>query len=105
MTRILVTGADGGIGRAAVRHLLDRGYAVTALSTAFEHPCPADRVVVGDARSAEDVGRGLEDADAVVHLAAIPHPDLGTPLEVYATNTTRSAGQGCSNAVDSAVTA
>lgn len=88
MTRVLVTGADGGIGRATVRHLLGRGYEVTALSTAFEHPCPADRTVVGDARSPEDVSRGLEDAGAVVHLAAIPHPDLGTPLEVYATNTT-----------------
>ncbi|SDF21314.1 Nucleoside-diphosphate-sugar epimerase [Cellulosimicrobium cellulans] len=88
MTRALVTGADGGIGRATVHHLLGQGYEVTALSTAFEHPCHADRAIVGDARSPEDVSRGLEDADAVVHLAAIPHPDLGTPLEVYATNTT-----------------
>ncbi|PTU55031.1 NAD(P)-dependent oxidoreductase [Sphaerisporangium cinnabarinum] len=88
MTRVLVTGADGGIGRATVHHLLGQGYEVTALSTAFEHPCHADRAIVGDARAPEDVSRGLEDADAVVHLAAIPHPDLGTPLEVYATNTT-----------------
>ena len=55
MTRILVTGADGGIGRATVRHLLDRGYAVTALSTAFEE--------VAHRRAADAaVGTGDEDA-------------------------------------------
>ncbi|MBD8080059.1 NAD-dependent epimerase/dehydratase family protein [Cellulosimicrobium arenosum] len=88
MTRVLVTGADGTIGRETVRHLVALGFAVTALSRSFEHPCVADRIVTGDARSPEDVGRGLEGADGVVHLAAIPHPRLGTPLEVYATNTT-----------------
>ncbi|MBD5784560.1 NAD(P)-dependent oxidoreductase [Cellulosimicrobium terreum] len=88
MTRVLVTGADGTIGRATVLHLLATGFDVTALSREIAHDCPADRVIEGDARSPEDVGRGLDDADAVVHLAAIPHPNLGTPLEVYATNTT-----------------
>jgi nucleoside-diphosphate-sugar epimerase len=84
--RILVTGADGSIGRAAVSGLVDAGYGVTGLSLRYDHPCAADRQLVGDARSPEDVGAALDDVDAVLHLAAIPHPSLGTPEEVFENN-------------------
>ncbi|MFF9563874.1 NAD-dependent epimerase/dehydratase family protein [Leifsonia sp. NPDC014704] len=85
-SRVLVTGADGSIGRATTERLLDRGVAVTALSLAFDAASPADRVVVGDARDEDVVARALEGVDAVVHLAAIPHPSLGTPSVVFGTN-------------------
>jgi nucleoside-diphosphate-sugar epimerase len=83
---VLVTGADGSIGRAAVTGLLDAGYAVTGLSLRYAHVCAADRRLVGDARSPVDVAAALDGADAVLHLAAIPHPSLGTPEEVFANN-------------------
>jgi nucleoside-diphosphate-sugar epimerase len=84
--RALVTGADGTIGRATTERLVSLGIAVTALSLAFDGDSAADRVIVGDARDAKVVARALEGADAVVHLAAIPHPSLGTPETVFGTN-------------------
>ncbi|MGW7685245.1 NAD-dependent epimerase/dehydratase family protein [Kribbella sp. NPDC054772] len=86
MKRVLVTGADGSIGRAAVDGLQAAGYDVTGLSLRYDHASTADRSLVGDARSADDVSAALADADAVLHLAAIPHPSLGTPEEVFENN-------------------
>lgn len=85
--RVLVTGADGLIGRAAVARLLDVGYDVSALSLRWSRPSPADRVFTGDAADEALLGRALEDVDSIVHMAAIPHPDLGTPREVFVGNT------------------
>jgi nucleoside-diphosphate-sugar epimerase len=84
--RVLVTGADGSIGRAAVSGLRAAGYGVTGLSLRYDHASTADRAVVGDARSAADVTAALDGVDAVLHLAAIPHPSLGTPEEVFENN-------------------
>ncbi|WP_348786448.1 NAD(P)-dependent oxidoreductase [Leifsonia sp. NPDC080035] len=84
--RVLVTGADGSIGRATTERLIGLGVAVTALSLDFAADSPADRVIVGDARDEATVAGALEGADAVVHLAAIPHPSLGTPAVVFGTN-------------------
>ncbi|HEY3558497.1 MAG TPA: NAD(P)-dependent oxidoreductase [Kribbella sp.] len=86
MKRVLVTGADGSIGRAAVSGLQQAGYDVTGLSLRYDHTSTADRAVVGDARSAADVSAALDGVDAVLHLAAIPHPSLGTPEEVFENN-------------------
>jgi nucleoside-diphosphate-sugar epimerase len=84
--RVLLTGASGRIGTVAAVRLREAGASVTALSIE-ERPRPeADRVVVGDTRSPEDVAAALEGADLVVHLAAIAHPDMAPPHEVYATN-------------------
>jgi nucleoside-diphosphate-sugar epimerase len=88
MTRILVTGADGSIGRATTEGLSDAGYAVTGLDLRYRQPNRADRALTGDACSPDDVAAALDEADAVIHLAAIPHPSLGTPYEVFRTNAT-----------------
>jgi nucleoside-diphosphate-sugar epimerase len=84
--RVLVTGASGEIGSATTAYLARHGIAVTALSLAPPFPPAADRVIVGDATSSADVASALDDVDAVVHLAAIPHPTLGSPYEVFRTN-------------------
>lgn len=86
MRRVLVTGADGSIGRAAVTGLREAGYDVTGLSLRYDHASTADRPLIGDARSTVDVAAALDGVDAVVHLAAIPHPSLGTPEEVFENN-------------------
>lgn len=85
--RVLVTGADGLIGRATVAALLAEGIAVTAFALDWRRPSPADRTVTGDATEEADIAAALEGADAVVHLAAIPHRDLAPPYQVYRTNT------------------
>lgn len=87
MTRVLVTGADGQIGRAVTSRLLAEGYEVTALSLDYTADHPADRVLTGDTTSVADVARAMQGADAVAHFAAIPHPSLGTPYEVFRVNT------------------
>jgi nucleoside-diphosphate-sugar epimerase len=81
-----VTGAAGRIGRATTQLLNDRGIAVTALAIQYDQPLEADRVLVGDTTDPVAVAESLEGADAVVHLAAIPHRDAGKPFDVYRTN-------------------
>jgi nucleoside-diphosphate-sugar epimerase len=88
VTRVLVTGADGSIGRAATTGLTQAGYDVTGLALRYDHSSTADRPLIGDARSPVDVAAALDDVDAVLHLAAIPHPSLGTPEEVFDNNVT-----------------
>jgi nucleoside-diphosphate-sugar epimerase len=85
--RVLVSGAAGLIGRAVTDDLLARGVGVTALVLSDPGDLAADRVVVGDATDPGTVRAGLADADAVVHLAALPSPNHGTPLEVFGGNT------------------
>lgn len=85
--RVLVTGADGLIGRAVTERLLAAGMAVTALSPGWSSPTQADRRVLGSAADADLMDTAMADVTAVAHLGAIPHPSLGTPLEVFSNNT------------------
>jgi len=109
---VLVTGAAGRIGSEAVRYLRSLGIAVTALSNVRSADVEAERFVLGDAADDSQLASllgehgGLPPVDAVVHLAALPHPGSGTPLEVYRTNVvttfnvlTKAAEAGIANAV------
>jgi nucleoside-diphosphate-sugar epimerase len=86
--RVLVTGAGGEIGSATTTYLEEHGIRVTGLSLSAPERTAASTLIIGDATSPTDVASALEGVDAVVHLAAIPHPSLGTPFEVYRTNVT-----------------
>jgi nucleoside-diphosphate-sugar epimerase len=89
---VLVTGAAGNIGSAVVRDFRARGIAVTAVSNREREDLEAERFVLGDAADesllAGLLGRppGLPPVDAVVHMAALKNPDMGTPMEIYRTN-------------------
>jgi dihydroflavonol-4-reductase len=77
--KYLVTGATGLIGNNVVRHLLDTGVEVRALSRTGAD-CPPLRdlpieVVEGDVRDAAAVNRAVQGADVVVHSAA--HVQVG----------------------------
>lgn len=87
MTRVLVTGAAGLIGRAFLARCADADVPVTALVLDDPGDLKADRVVIGDAGNPETVRLALRDADALVHLAAIPTPKELPPAEVYSNNT------------------
>jgi len=90
--RVVVTGASGNIGRYVVAELGARGHDVHAIDRVAR---PAGSAVpdlawsVGDSRDPEFMTSVMADVqpDALIHLAAIPRPSLGTPLEVFATNT------------------
>lgn len=75
------------IGRFATEHLRSLGVGVTALVLEDPGDLEADRVVVGNASDREVVHDALTGVDAVVHLAALPAPSLGTPEEVFVGNT------------------
>ena len=75
MNKIVVTGGSGKAGRAVVSDLIEHGYAVLNVDVAP----PAKSLSPFLKIDLTDFGQtveALKDADAVVHLAAIPAPGL-----------------------------
>ena len=76
MTRVLITGASGFIGRAAVAELVQRGYSVRAAVRRPPTPAFAPGVEViqhPDLSHSFDWQPLLKDVDQVIHLAGIAH--------------------------------
>jgi uncharacterized protein YbjT (DUF2867 family) len=95
---VLVVGATGGSGRAAVETLAGRGHEVTAFArraSAVFGGRAGVRAVDGDATVPEDVGRAVRGQDAVVVTLGISeHPlrvrlfgSASTPLDVRSRGT------------------
>lgn len=85
MTAIAVTGGSGKAGRAVVADLADHGHDVTNIDVAASRH-PDEPTVVADLT---DFGQTLEAIgghDAVIHLAAIPAPNILTDAETFRTN-------------------
>ena len=77
--RVLVTGADGFVGRHLVPYLVAQGYGVIAASrtvTAYDHP-DVTSVPLSDLSRLFDWQPLLDQCDAVVHLAGIAHKYAG----------------------------
>jgi len=69
--KILVTGANGFVGRCLVRHLAERGHAVTGtVRREFEGFDPAIHRVI---REGQPFGSALDGVEAVVHAAGVAH--------------------------------
>nr|WP_296070977.1 NAD(P)-dependent oxidoreductase [uncultured Actinoplanes sp.] len=85
--RVLVTGAAGLVGSAVLDLLAAERITATALVLDPAPSLPVDRVVVGDACDVAVVDEALRDADAVIHLAAIPRPGNDPAEEVFGRNT------------------
>ncbi|MEV4106029.1 NAD(P)-dependent oxidoreductase [Nonomuraea sp. NPDC049695] len=88
--RVVVTGAHGKVGRAAVKALAEAGHEVTGVDLTrpvFERSEPGQpryqQAELTDAGQAFAVVRG---ADAVVHAAAIPDPTSNPPHVVFQNN-------------------
>lgn len=79
MPRILVTGADGFVGRHLIPYLVALGYTVIAASRAastFDHP-NVTAVPLPDLSKLFDWQPLLKQCDAVIHLAGIAHKYAG----------------------------
>jgi nucleoside-diphosphate-sugar epimerase len=84
-SRVLVTGAAGRLGSAVLRVLAAQGVAVVGLDRT--DPGGVDPFFTGSAADVDLVARAMVGVDAVIHLAAIPRPTLGSPEEVFVGNT------------------
>lgn len=75
LKRLLVTGANGFVGRAVVAHLSARGGPVRAGVRQARGGWPAgvEEAVMGDLSPAMDAGQALAGVDTVVHCAARAH--------------------------------
>ncbi len=101
MERVLVTGANGFIGRALVEELLKQEYAVTAFDCTpvtdplFSHPkCIA---IQGDLLQQESISRAVRGCSAVIHLASVlGNPDYQKNYQVHVTGT-RNLLAACSS--------
>lgn len=79
VSKVLVIGGAGYIGSVLCRHLLTKGYRVTALDTMLFGEAPIKdflghrnfRFIKGDCRNLSEILPALEDIDAVVHLAGL----------------------------------
>lgn len=93
--RVLVVGATGGSGRAAVEELLAHGHEVTAFA---RHPgrldlrSPRLRKQIGDATYLPDVERAVEGQDAVVVTLGV----TDNPLKVRLLRRSRTPIDVCS---------
>lgn len=94
MLRIVVFGAGGRAGRAAVEEARRRGHQVTAVvrDSAKYGQLDGDgvRLAVGDIVDAAGVGRIAEGHDAVINAAA----DLGAQPDVFFTGAARALLEG-----------
>jgi nucleoside-diphosphate-sugar epimerase len=85
MKRIAVTGGSGKAGRAVVEDLSTHGFEVTNIDVAASRH-PDEPTVIADLT---DFGQALEAIaghDTVIHLAAIPAPNVLTDAETFRTN-------------------
>jgi UDP-glucose 4-epimerase len=88
--KVLVTGAHGKVGRAAVQALLDAGHDVLGTDLTrpgFERRAEGTaRYQMADLTDAGEAFAVVRGADAVVHVAAIPEPTGNPPHVVFRTN-------------------
>ena len=88
--RVLVTGAFGRVGSAAVGCLQSRGHTVVAtdrVSPVFDASEPgAPAYIQADLTDAGAADHLVAGCDAVVHAAAIPEPRQNVPHDVFANN-------------------
>jgi nucleoside-diphosphate-sugar epimerase len=83
--RIVVTGGSGKAGRWVVKDLREHGHDV--LNVDVRHDGSAFGLcLIADLTDYGQTAEALAGANAVVHLAAIPAPELRTPAETFRIN-------------------
>ncbi|MEM1275796.1 MAG: NAD-dependent epimerase/dehydratase family protein [Pseudomonadota bacterium] len=97
MTRVLITGAGGFLGRHLVRLLTEYGNQVTAFDTSFVPPLePGAEPMIGTVTDERAVRRAIMECDAVIHCAAVTglwasNPKIFDEVNVEGTKTVLDA--------------
>lgn len=84
--KVLVTGANGFVGRTMCEQLLVRGYAVRGAVRNQVHSVEIETTPVGAIDGLTDWGKVLNGIDVVIHLAArvhVMHDDAPDPLKEF----------------------
>lgn len=88
MERVLVTGANGFVGKAACHILLKNEYAVRGAVRSYESikylPDGVEPCVIGEIGPDTDWEKALNDVDAIVHLAGRAHVMKETVADSFA---------------------
>lgn len=94
MTRVVVTGGSGKLGRVCVEDLLGHGYEVLNVDTVpppANESCPFVQADLTDFGQAFEIMAGVDDRlgeiEALVHLAAIPAPGKQPNAVTFKVNT------------------
>ena len=82
---ILVTGAAGRLGQRVVQRLVDRGDDVVGTDARALDDTPS-RFVQTDLCDTARVTDLVAQADAVIHMGALPGPRQSEPYEIYRNN-------------------
>ena len=98
--KILVTGATGNVGRAAVALLVQKGHTITVVGRRAGLVVDGATYAACDITDYPELARHARGCDAIVHLAAYPNPTLATPEELFRVNC-----QGTFNVYQAAVEA
>jgi nucleoside-diphosphate-sugar epimerase len=85
MHRVVVTGGSGKAGRAVVADLTERGYDVVNVDVSAD-PDPDAPTRIADLTDLGETFDVLAGADSVIHLAAIPAPNIMADGETFRIN-------------------
>jgi nucleoside-diphosphate-sugar epimerase len=94
MSRVVVTGGSGKLGRACVSDLVEHGWDVVNVDRVApaQQVCPFIRIDLTDFGQTVEALSAIDDryrsVDAVVHLGAIPAPGLTANAATFANNIT-----------------
>jgi nucleoside-diphosphate-sugar epimerase len=78
MSVVAVTGCSGLLGEAVVAELKQQGHVVWGWDARAGAPSALDRFQSGDILDSARFAAWIQGAEALVHLAALPSPDMGS---------------------------
>ncbi len=86
LSKVVVTGSSGRAGRAVVSDLLEHGFEVLGVDRVKPAEASGAPTLQADLTNLGETLEALLSADAVVHLANIPAPELYAPGRTFAEN-------------------
>ena len=87
MTKVLVTGGSGKMGKHIIADLLANGYEVVSTDQKSPESTDGFTFLVADITDPDEAMRVMAGCDKVVHMAAIPNPLVASEWEVLRVNT------------------